>query len=204
MEDIVWNTYIDKHSGEPSNPQQLLNFSKRESKVATLGFTNARKLFERNNGKGKIVITANISTPKTKPTKPTKPNQTSKVVETDGLSLEEKYQALLLKQVEFEKENKKLLQNQQKYETENKQLREQLESASKSPVNTATANSKEKQKVWDEIMDYLIPDPDRVKSIVRRAVIDKVLDINEKDVFDQTLLMLYVVFYVYVAYLHLH
>ena len=63
--DIVWNSYIDKHNSEPTNAQQLLNFSKNKSNnVTALGFSNARKTFNRNKGKGKIGI---ASSTKSKP-----------------------------------------------------------------------------------------------------------------------------------------
>ena len=56
-QNAVWNAYFDKHNGEPSNPQQLLNFSKNEANnVAALGFLSARNTYNRNQGKGKITI----------------------------------------------------------------------------------------------------------------------------------------------------
>ena len=54
-QNAVWNTYFDKHNCEPSNPQQLLNFSKNKANdVAALGFLQARNTYNRNQGKGKI------------------------------------------------------------------------------------------------------------------------------------------------------
>ena len=53
--DSVWNAYINKHNSEPFNAQQLLNFSKNKANnVIPLSFSNARKTFNRNKGKGKI------------------------------------------------------------------------------------------------------------------------------------------------------
>ena len=88
----------------------------------------------------------------------------------EKISFEEKYNALL---------------------KENKKLKEKLQSSeAKQYGRITTKNDKEKQKIWNEIMDYLILDPERVKRIIRRAIIDKVLDVNEKSPNDQTLLML--------------
>ena len=62
-QDTVWNAYIDKHDSEPTYAQQLLNFSKNKTNnVTTLTFSNARKTFDRNKGKGKIDnVTSNPS-----------------------------------------------------------------------------------------------------------------------------------------------
>ena len=55
--EATWNAYITKHNSEPTNAQQLLNFSKNKANnVTVLSFSNARKTFNRNKGKGKINI----------------------------------------------------------------------------------------------------------------------------------------------------
>ena len=54
-QNTVWNAYYDKHNSEPSNAQQLLNFSKvKSNNVTQLGFSHARKCYNRNKGKGRI------------------------------------------------------------------------------------------------------------------------------------------------------
>ena len=54
-QDAVWNAYIDTHNFEPSSAQQLLNFSKKKvNNVTALSFSNARKTYNRNKGKGRI------------------------------------------------------------------------------------------------------------------------------------------------------
>ena len=55
--DLVWNAYLDKYNTEPSNAQQLLNFSKNKSNnVTNLSFAISRKTLNRNKGKGTINI----------------------------------------------------------------------------------------------------------------------------------------------------
>ena len=101
-EDIVWNAYMDKHSREPSNPQQLLNFSKnKENKVSVLGFGDARKLFEKNKGKGRIEIIVN------KPaTKKVVKEEEKKKSDGDGDKKKVKYLYFeLLELVEIEAQN---------------------------------------------------------------------------------------------------
>ena len=79
--DEVWNAYINKHNSEPNNAQQFLNFSKNKSNnVTALGFSNARKIFNKNKGKGKVDIVSsntNSTTPKS-PKSPTKHGQRDK------------------------------------------------------------------------------------------------------------------------------
>ena len=56
--DAAWNAYIDKFDSEPS-ASQLLSFSKMKSNnLIGLSFSEARKTFNRNKGKGKVNINA--------------------------------------------------------------------------------------------------------------------------------------------------
>ena len=86
-QNAVWNAYFNKHNCEPSNPQQLLNFSKNKANnVAALGFLQARNTFNRNQGKGKITIKSsnNINTNSTSMINSKISSSTSRAINKDA------------------------------------------------------------------------------------------------------------------------
>ena len=61
-ENVVWNKYIDKYGKEPTDASKLLNFSKnKNSQCINLNFATAKKVFDRNKGKGRININSPTS-----------------------------------------------------------------------------------------------------------------------------------------------
>ena len=197
-QDKAWNEYIDKHGSEPKNAQHLLNFTTkksrkhllnfdtRKSRAGSIGYSNARQAYRRNQGKGKVFHALSESQQleellnEQKQESTTRKIRTITVTDTTGMSLEEKYEALKLRQAKYEKENKALKQ-------ERDELNKKVISLTTTVENEkAKTNTKEKREAWDEIYDCLIADPDRIRTIMKT----KVIDINEKDVAGQTLLML--------------
>ena len=52
-EDGVWNKYIDKYGGEPTNDKQVFNLSNnKENRCTKLSYSAAREVFNTNQGKG--------------------------------------------------------------------------------------------------------------------------------------------------------
>ena len=67
------------------------------------------------------------------------------MADIDGLSLEEKYQALLLQQTKFETENQKL-------RFERDELNDKVQTLTKTvEMEKSKFNTKEKREAWDEI-----------------------------------------------------
>ena len=198
-QDKAWNAYIDKHGSEPPNAQALLNFTKhksrkhllnfttRKSRAGSIGYSNARQAYRRNKGKGKVFHALSESQQELselfneqKQESTRRKIRTITVTDTTEMSLEEKYEALKLRQAKYEKECKLLRQ-------ERDELNKKVISLTTTVENEkAKRNKQEKREAWDQIYDCLIADPDRIQTIMKT----KVIDINEKDVSGQTLLML--------------
>ena len=160
QQDAVWNKYIDRSGNEPTDASKLLHFSKNKTNdCLNLNFATSRKVFNRNKGKGKINSTS-IWSSSTNPS-------------SQSLSIEEKYKVL-------EAQYKSLKE-------ERDELSETVKSLTKDKNDkSSTTKDNKKREIWDQIYDKLISDPDSIKLIIKR----KLIDINEKDTFGQTILML--------------
>ena len=49
----VWNAYIDQHKAEPRVAQDLFTFSKTETSLPNLKYSQARTIFDQLKSKGK-------------------------------------------------------------------------------------------------------------------------------------------------------